>query len=182
MAFHSARLHQKLIRIVMRRHFLFLQGMPCDFFRAVANELLVCGHHVSRINFCFSDWLFWHDSRAISYRGRLADWDGFLCDFISKNLVTDIVLLGEQRKYHKQAVSVARRLGVRVMVTDFGYFRPDWITLEPNGMGRDSTMSREPRSIINLAQKLESVDFSPVFNESNWRMSVGDFAGSMGNV
>lgn len=164
------------------RHFLFLQGMPCDFFRVVADELQRQGHRASRINLCFADWLFWHDDRATSFRGRLADWEGFLRDFIVRQAVTDIVLLGEQRKYHRQAVALARQMGVRVMATDFGYFRPDWITLEPNGMGAESTMPRDPAEILAQARDLPAVDFTPVFKDSDWRMSVGDLAGSLGNV
>ncbi len=164
------------------RHFLFLQGMPCDFFRTVADELQRQGHCASRINLCFADWLFWHDHRAANFRGRLAGWAGFLSDFIARKGVTDIVLLGEQRKYHREAVALARQLGVRVMVTDFGYFRPDWITLEPEGMGGESTMPRDPAVILAQARGLPAVDFTPVFKDSDWRMSVGDLAGSLGNV
>lgn len=164
------------------RHFLFLQGMPCDFFRKVGDALEQRGHLVSRINLSFADWLFWHDARATSFRGRLADWEGFLHGFIRDRTVTDIVLLGEQRKYHKQAVALARKLGMRVMATDFGYFRPDWITLEPNGMGGESSMPRDPALITAQARNLAAVDFSPTFRDSDWRMSLGDLAGGMGDV
>ena len=164
------------------RHFLFLQGMPCDFFRLVGDELQRNGHGVSRINLCFADWIFWHDQRAMSFRGRLTDWDDFLRRFIAARGVTDIVLLGEQRKYHKQAVALAHELGLRVMVTDFGYFRPDWITLEANGMGRDSSMPRNPAVIYAEARGLPAVDFAPVFKDSDWRMSLGDLLGSFANV
>ena len=68
----------------MQRHFLFLQGMPCDFMRRVGDALQMRGHRVSRINLCFADWLFWHDRRALSYRGRLAQWPAFLREFLQR--------------------------------------------------------------------------------------------------
>lgn len=164
------------------RHFLFLQGMPCDFFRVVGDALEQQGHRVSRINLSFYDWLFWHDRRARSFRGRRQDWPDFLQRFLRDQAVTDLVLLGEQRKYHKEAVALARACGVRVMATDFGYFRPDWITLEPNGMGRDSTMPRDAATIRALAQGLPDVDFSPRFQDSTWRMSLGELLASLSDV
>ena len=156
--------------------------MPCDFFRTVADALEQQGCRTSRINLCFADWLFWHDGRALSYRGSLADWERFFEHHVRTHGVTDLVLLGEQRKYHRQATAVARRLGLRVMVTDFGYFRPDWITLEPNGMGGESTMPRDAATVLALAQGLAPVDFSPIYQDNDWHMSIGDLAGSLGNV
>lgn len=166
----------------MQRHFLFLQGMPCDFMRRVGDALQARGHRVSRINLCFADWLFWHDRRAFSYRGRLAQWPAFLREFMQQQAVTDLVLLGEQRKYHREAVALAQSLGVRVMVTDFGYFRPDWITLEPNGMGPQSTMPKDPALIRALAAELPEIDFTPRHLDSSLRMALGDLAGSFGNL
>lgn len=166
----------------MQRHFLFLQGMPCDFMRRVGDALQMRGHRVSRINLCFADWLFWHDRRALGYRGRLAQWPAFLREFLQRQAVTDLVLLGEQRKYHREAVALAQSLNIRVMVTDFGYFRPDWITLEPNGMGAQSTMPKDPAVIRQLAAELPEIDFTPCHLDSSLRMALGDLAGSFGNL
>lgn len=169
-------------KVVSERHFLFLQGMPCDFFRLVGNALETQGHRISRINLCFADWLFWHDVRAINYRGRLENWETFLRRFIQSNQITDLVLLGEQRKYHKQAVVVAQSLGVRVMATDFGYLRPDWITLEPNGLGGNSSLPRSATEIRRLAATAAPVDLEPQHKDDALLMSLGDLLGSMGNV
>ena len=164
------------------RHFVFLQGMPCSFYRSVGEALERQGQRVSRINLSFGDWLYWHGKNAVNYRGRRKSWPDFLKSYIVDCGVTDLVLLGEQRKYHKEAVLLARDLGVRVMATDFGYFRPDWITLEPNGMGGNSTMPKNPEDIIFLARKMSPIDFTQKYQDSGWRMSVGDFVASFGDV
>lgn len=164
------------------RHFLFLQGMPCDFFKQVGLALEEKGHTVSRINLSFSDWLFWHDQRAVNYRGQASTWPRFFSAYVQEKQVTDLVLLGEQRKYHKEAVQLAKNLGLRIMATDFGYFRPDWITLEPNGMGGESTMTKNAQEILAKASKLPTPDFATQFHDSSWRMSMRDVVGSLGDV
>ncbi|WP_434782159.1 capsular polysaccharide export protein, LipB/KpsS family [Ferrovum myxofaciens] len=120
------------------KHFVFLQGMPSPFFSRIARQLKQRGARVSGINFCVGDWLFWRGGEATHYRGSLAQWSDFFHRYCQSKTVTDLVLLGEQRRYHKEAVAVAKTLGVRVTVTDFGYLRPDWITLEQDGMGGNS--------------------------------------------
>ena len=65
---------------------------------------------------------------------RYADWYDYIEKFYDEKEVTDIVLVGEQRKYHKEAIEAAGKRGIRVIVTDFGYLRPDWIALEQDGM------------------------------------------------
>ncbi len=164
------------------RHFVFLQGMPSVFFRRVGDVLEKSGHQVGRINFCAGDWLFWHDRRALSYRGTLADWPAFFERWLQEAGVTDVVLLGEQRKYHREAVKVAKAAGVRVWATDFGYLRPDWITLEANGLGGNSTLPRDLAEIQRLAANLPPVDFQRKYHDSSWRMSLGDLAASFATV
>ncbi|ACX96315.1 capsule biosynthesis protein [Halothiobacillus neapolitanus] len=164
------------------RHFVFLQGMPSAFFRLVGDALEKSSHRVSRINFCAGDWLFWHDRRALSYRGTLADWPNFFGQWLHDAHATDVVLLGEQRKYHREAVQVAKAAGVRVWATDFGYLRPDWITLEANGLGGNSTMPRDLAEIERLAANLPPVDFQRKYHDSSWRMSLGDLAASFATV
>ncbi len=168
------------------RHFVFLQGMPSAFFRWVGDALEQDGHRVSRINLCAGDWLFWHNQHALNYRGSLADWPAFFSQWLHDTHITDVVLLGEQRKYHREAVDVAKAAGVRVWSTDFGYLRPDWITLEIKGQGFDSggnsTLPRDPAVIHQLAKALPPVDFQRKYHDSSWRMSLGDLSASFATV
>ena len=132
-------------------HFVFLQGMPSPFFTRIGRQLADLGCRVTGINLCFGDQLFWRGPARVNYRGRLADWPDFLRRFLQGENVTDIVLLGEQRHYHKEAVKIAQSCGVRVTVTDYGYLRPDWITLERDGMGGNSCFPKDPEEIRRLA-------------------------------
>ncbi|OYX35543.1 MAG: hypothetical protein B7Y99_03265 [Caulobacterales bacterium 32-69-10] len=131
--------------------FLLLQGPVSPFFRRLAVRLEASGHRVLRVNFSLGDWLFWRRPGAINYRGSLEAWPAFVADLLVREGVTDLVLLGEQRPYHRIAVEEAEARGVRVTVTDFGYLRPDWLALERDGMGGRSRFPRRPAAIRALA-------------------------------
>jgi capsular polysaccharide export protein len=143
-----------------RRCFLFLQGPITPFFAEVAAELAALGHAVHRINLNLGDKLFWRGGTGavVDYRGRPEDWPGFVASYLDRHAVTDIVLLGEQRAYHRAAIAAAKARSIAVTVTDFGYFRPDWITLERDGMGGDSHFPRDPEAIRALARGLPRAD------------------------
>jgi capsular polysaccharide export protein len=163
-------------------HFVFLQGMPSPFFSRIANALSTRGAKATGINFCVGDWIFWRGPGTVNYRGTAADWPAFFQAFCARENVTDLVLLGEQREYHKQAVAVAQACGVRVSVTDFGYLRPDWITLEQDGMGGNSRFPRNPAEIRLLAAKAPPADLSRYYADSTGNMAVGDLLYSFSNV
>jgi len=150
-----------------RRCFLFLQGPITPFFAEVAAGLAALGHAVHRINLNLGDRLFWRGGpgTAVDYLGRPDDWPGFVAACLDRHGVTDIVLLGEQRPYHRAAIAAAKARGIAVTVTDFGYFRPDWITLERDGMGGDSHVPRDPAAIHALARGLPPADLEERFED-----------------
>ena len=133
------------------RRFLFLQGPISPFFAEIAAGLRALGHATHRINLCLGDRLFWRGPGAVDYRGRPEDWPGFVAAFLDAQAITDLVLLGEQRPYHRAAIAAARARGIAVTVTDFGYLRPDWIVLERDGMNAESRFPRDPAAIRALA-------------------------------
>lgn len=164
------------------RHFVFLQGMPSSFFRKLGVALEKQGCRVTRINFCIGDWLYWHGGNTRSYYGKYADWGRFIADFFDGNAVTDLVLLGEQRRYHKEAVAVAQARGIRVSVTDFGYLRPDWITLERDGMGGNSRFPRDPVEIRHLAEGIGQVELTRRYADSAFGMAANDLLYNFANL
>lgn len=155
-------------------HFVFLQGLPSPFFSRVANRLAGLGCRVTGINLCVGDQLFWRGPNTVNYRGRLTDWKDYIADFYDKNGVTDIVLLGEQRSYHRYAIDIAKARNIRVTVTDFGYLRPDWMALERDGMGGDSRFPKRAQEIFALAASAPSADLTQRYADSFWTMAIGD--------
>ena len=160
----------------MRQTFLFLQGPVTPFFAEIADTLEARGHRCLRVNLCFGDRLFWRRPGAVDFRGKPDAWPAFIADLIDREGVTDIVLLGEQRFYHKVAITAARARGVKITVTDFGYLRPDWITLERNGMSGESCFPREPEAILALAREAPELDLTTRYTDDFRTQVVWDMA------
>lgn len=156
------------------RAFLFLQGPISPFFSKIGTALAAQGHVVHGINFSIGDQLFWRGPNRHNYRGRLRDWPTFVGDFLDRHGITDLILLGEQRDYHKLAIQAAKQRGIAVSVTDFGYLRPDWITFEKDGMSAHSLFPRDPTAILELARQAPAADFSRHYHDSFWTMAVWD--------
>ncbi|MEN0088048.1 MAG: capsular biosynthesis protein [Pseudomonadota bacterium] len=146
------------------------------FFPRLASGLAAEGHKTFRINLNTGDKLFWRIGNATDYQDSFENWPEFLAKFLDQHGVTDILLLGEQRPYHKVAVGLAKERGIQVTVTDFGYLRPDWITLEPFGMNAASRLTREPEELREIARDYASERTLPPkrFNSVFWSMAIPD--------
>jgi capsular polysaccharide export protein len=156
-----------------RKVVLFLQGPSCGFFSGVAEKLKAFGHRCLKVNLCAGEACFYR-GEAINYRGSYKDWEVFLKVLIQQQGVTDIVLNGDQRLYHKVAVKFAREMGIRIVVTDFGYFRPDWITLQLDGTLGDSSFPKDLQSIRSIAKDLAMPDFRQVCRDSGFRFAYSE--------
>lgn len=121
---------ERLDRERTRRSFLFLQGLSTPLFFKLGQSLRRQGNRVSRINICAGDYLFWPDLEAVRYNGRFSKWSHFLSRFLVEHEITDIVLFGDRRPYHRVAIALAAQRGITVHSFDEGYLRPDWITME----------------------------------------------------
>jgi capsular polysaccharide export protein len=137
-----------------RRQFLFLQGLHGPFFSRLGQALQSSGHGVSRINFHGGDRLYWALPGALNYRGRARNWPSFIEKCILERQITDIVLFGDCRPLHRDAIAVAARLQIQVHVFEEGYIRPDWVTLEVGGVNGHSTLPRDPAWYREVARGL----------------------------
>ena len=134
-----------------QRSFLFLQGMATQFFAKLGAALAKTGHDVHRINFNGGDKLFWLRSGSVDFRGDLKAWPQFLEERLAEWGVTDIILFGDCRPLHREAVRVASLRGIQVFVVDEGYIRPNWVTMELGGVNGNSPLPRDPDWYRNAA-------------------------------
>ncbi len=110
------------------------------FGRVLGRALEARGADVRRMLFNAGDVLNWGLSGRVFFRGRPEQWPGRLAALAEE--FTDIIVFGEGGPYNQGVLSQARRLNARVWVLENGYFRPDWVTLERNGVNGSSALPR----------------------------------------
>jgi capsular polysaccharide export protein len=147
------------------RSFLFLQGCTSPFFGRLADRLSSRGHAISRINFNVGDAVYWGRRPAWNFREPVATLPGFLEEKFRAGHFTDVVMLGDTRPIHLPVPSLAARFGARVHVLEEGYFRPNWLTLERDGINGKSRLPRDPDWYRDVGPRLpDPGDGHPVGN------------------
>jgi capsular polysaccharide export protein len=152
-----------MVGIGSKRSFLFLQGLSTLFWVRLAREVESRGHAVHRINFSGGDKVFWPKLGAVNYRGRFSDWRNYLGTFLHENGITDIIVFGDCRPYHRVAIDLAGPRGIAVHVFEEGYFRPEWITLERDGTNAYSALPRDAAAFRAEAAKETFTEVLPQF-------------------
>ena len=135
------------------RSFLFLQGPPGPFLRMLAQEIEARGTRVHRINLSGGDRLDWPHG-AVDFLDTFSEWPAFFDRFLREHAITDLLLYGDCRPYHLSAHGIAAVRGVRTHVLEEGYLRPDWMTLELEGVNARSTLSRDKKWFLAEARRL----------------------------
>ncbi len=165
-----------------QRTILFLQGPPSVFWPELASAFEAEGHRTYRINVSPADRLFWRKPGAVNYRGKFSGWGEHLAGFIARNGVTDIVYYADQQAYHRVAAEVARRVGINAIAIEFGYLRPDWLTVERNGMGVYSHFPNDPELIRKAARDAPDPDLRVSFPYSFAAEAVAEVTYNLSNV
>ncbi len=149
------------------RTFLFLQGPHGPFFGALARMLRATGAQVWRVGFNMGDRVFWRDGRSyIPFRGRPEDWPETFTKLVAAHGITDIVLYGDTRPIHAQAVAIARARGLNVHVFEEGYMRPYWVTYERGGSNGNSRLMQ--MSLTEMQAALALSDMEAPLPPSHW--------------
>ncbi|WP_036521916.1 capsule biosynthesis protein [Novosphingobium acidiphilum] len=156
------------------KRFLFLQGPPGPFFRELAKALEDRGMDTHRINICGGDAYDWPE-RSVNYRGGRRKWPIFFDRYVRTHEITDLVLFGDCRPMHQIALRMARMRGVHIHVFEEGYIRPDWMTLERDGVNGHSPIERNPEIILSQAKWLPDVPNLPRITASFKRRAHDSF-------
>jgi capsular polysaccharide export protein len=164
------------------RTFLFLQGPASPFLRMLAKALEARGAQVRRINFSLGDAVFWWPKNGDWFKKPRNQWQQHLTDYVARHGITDLVMLGDGRPVHAIAAEVGIGANVRVHILEHGYLRPDWLTLEPDGMSGYSRFPQSPEEIRRLASSLPPVESGRLFSSSFLTYALYDLAYHVPNV
>ncbi len=129
------------------RRFLFLQGPHGPFFRELGEMLRRAGAEVWRVGFNRGDQAYWGRDGYIPFTGAQPDWPARCAALMEQHAalmeqhaITDLVLYGDTRFVHAEAVRLAKARGVCVHVFEEGYLRPWWVTYERGGSNGNSRL------------------------------------------
>ncbi len=135
------------------RRALFLQGPPTRFWKELASAFRTAGHETFRVNLCTADRMFW-GAGGDDYRGRLSNWGDWIGEYLETHGITDVLYYADRLPYHVIARAQGEARGVNVHAIEFGYLRPDRLTLERGGMGAFSHFPNDPDVIRAIARDL----------------------------
>jgi capsular polysaccharide export protein len=139
-----------------KRTFLFLQGPHGSLFAQLASALAMQGYAIRRINLNGGDRADWIGV-STDYRSSLKGWPLFFDDFVVDHGVTDVILFGDCRPHHASAHGMAKLRGIRVHVFEEGYIRPDFMTLQEDGVNGNSTLPRDGDWYRDQAESLPAL-------------------------
>ena len=151
----------------MPRNVLLLQGPLGPFFKKFAQQLESSGHNVLKINLNGGDLFYFRSGKYLNFTSTSAVWPAWIENVMVGRKIDSLYLFGDCRRYHRQAIDIARRVGVKVYVFEEGYVRPNYVTLEEDGVNGYSSACKKPEILTHLKNfEAESEDLpsEPVSN------------------
>jgi capsule polysaccharide modification protein KpsS len=144
--------------------------------RRFAEDLRAAGIRVTKVNFHAGEVLYYR--RGVPFRGSLEEWPDFVRELVREHRIDAVFLFGDCRPIHRAAIRVARELGVRVWVFEEGYLRPEWITLEEDGVNGYSKMPRDPEFFrsLDLPELAPPIPVGETFGPNAWYSTLSALA------
>lgn len=151
------------------KRILLLQGPIGPFFARFAKDLEGAGATVFKINLNGGDWFFYRE-KSINFRGTPAEWPAFLRDILTLLDIDTVMLFGDCRAYHQVAHKISRERGIEIGVFEEGYIRPNFVTLEREGVNGFSPLPDKPIFYLNNVEprKIKAEQVGNTFRFAAW--------------
>lgn len=147
---------------------LFLQGNATPFFGYLGKELSRRGHEVSRVTFNGGDDFLWRHGRRYAFRAPARNWDAFFTTVLAEARPHAILLFGQWRRFHHQAIQIAEARGIPVWIFDESYVRPGRIRMERAGPGGCSQVPADTIGVL-AADSVPEDAYNPRLAPSTFR-------------
>jgi capsular polysaccharide export protein len=163
-----------------QRSFLFLQGPRTHFYKQLAAALRRAGQLATQLLFTVGDGVYWQGNR-IKYQEPINGLTAYYEHLFAQGSFTDLIVFGDCRPVHANAIPIAQKNGVRVHVFEEGYIRPHWVTLEINGANAHSHLPNDPNWFRLIGAKMPSEPFE-IFRGSFTQRAAHDVAYNLCNL
>ncbi|WP_199608815.1 capsule biosynthesis protein [Flocculibacter collagenilyticus] len=138
------------------RRILFLQGPVGPFIKLLSQHLIKTKKVIAhQITFNGGDDWFANKNIATPYTGKPKEWNSYLSAFVDKHNITDVIVFGDCRFYHREAKKVVERKKLSFWAFEEGYLRPSYITLEKEGVNGNSLFDAEVLQSFEANSKSE---------------------------
>lgn len=139
--------------------FMLVGGPYGPFFSELAAALERTGAGIFRVHLNGAESLYWKGRAATRFTDPAAAWPSWVARELERRGISDLIVYGDCQFYTRQALLAAEKLGIRRHVFEAGYFRPDWITLEHNGVNGYSSLPHDPKFFREEAARLANLPY-----------------------
>ncbi len=144
---------------------LLLQGPVGGFFQKLSNYWIGREAEVIKVNFNPGDDYF-YKNEAIQYKESLSQWPRYLKELLITREIDAVFLFGDCRPIHKPAKLLCDTLNIDLWCFEEGYFRPNFFTLEKNGVNYYSSLTHiHPSSLPAQEIKTSLISYPKRFTQ-----------------
>lgn len=151
----------------MPRNILLLQGPVGPFFQKFADQLESRGHNVLKVNLNGGDLYYFRKGKYLNFTSGAGVWPAWIESVMVGREIDRLYLFGDCRRYHRQAIEIAKRLDIDVYVFEEGYVRPNYVTLEKGGVNGFTSACEKTGIHDRLSQTKLEIDDLPSEPVSN---------------
>lgn len=146
-------LNQKIKKEFSGKNVVLLQGPVGNFFARLSKKLKQNNAKVSKINFNGGDFFFYpFGTRCKVLKDNL---ENFYKEFFKQKNAQAVIMYNDCRFVHSVAIKVAKSLNLDIWIFEEGYLRPNFITLEKNGVNAHSSIPKDKNFYIDLPNAKE---------------------------
>lgn len=126
------------------RRFLFVTLPAGPFGNYLDRALRARGARATRVVMNGGELFDWVGGDTAWFKGPRDGFPPWVARTLRKGGFTDVVVFNDVNPYSQETLHAARELGLKTWILENGYQRPDWVTIETEGVNARSGLPRDP--------------------------------------